>query len=118
MAFVTIEDLYGSCEIIVFDSCYNKSSNLLLEENIVVVEGRLSVREDEETKIVANKITSIDDTVVGEPQRIQIERKEKILTLDITNLEETTKAKLRGTIRFFSGDKNNIKLQIEENGEL
>ena len=37
MAFVTIEDLYGSTEVIVFDSCYSKSQNVLIEENIVLV---------------------------------------------------------------------------------
>ena len=58
MAFVTVEDLYGSCEIIVFDSCYGRANGILLEENIVIIEGRLSIREDEETKIVANKIPS------------------------------------------------------------
>jgi len=40
MAFVTIEDLYGTTEIIVFDSCYNRSSSILLVDNIVLVEGR------------------------------------------------------------------------------
>ena len=63
MAFVTIEDLYGSCEIIIFDSTYTKAMNLLVIDNIVLVEGRLSIREDDEAKIVANNIRmfNIDD---------------------------------------------------------
>ena len=40
-----------------------------------------------------------------------------MLTLDITNLEEEQKAKLRGAIRFFSGEKSNIEVQVLDNGE-
>ena len=100
MAFVTVEDLYGPTEIIVFESCYQNCSTILQNDNIVLVEGRLSIREDEEPKIVAKEI-----------REFTIKNK-KILSLDITNLNEETKEKLRGAIKFFSGDKNNITLQI------
>ena len=62
MAFMTVEDLYGSTEIIVFDSCYSKAQNILLDENIVLIDGRLSIREDEPVKIVANNITEFSET--------------------------------------------------------
>ena len=104
MAFVTIEDLYGSCEIIVFENCYMKCSNELIDENIVLVEGRLSVREDEETKIVAREITKLSDN------------KKKALIINITKLDEKQKDKLRGALKFFAGDKNNIQVKIV-NGE-
>ena len=57
MAFITVEDLYGTTEIILFESAYQNSSNSLVEENVVMIEGRLSIREDEDVKIIANKIT-------------------------------------------------------------
>ena len=104
MAFVTIEDLYGTCEVIVFENCYAKCSNLLIEDSIVLVEGRLSVREDDSTTIIAREITELKENT------------SKILNLNITNLPEEQKDKLRGIIKFFVGDKNNIMLQIE-NGE-
>lgn len=44
MAFVTVEDLYGTVEIIVFENCYQEASKYLVEESIVMVEGRLSIR--------------------------------------------------------------------------
>ena len=104
MAFVTIEDLYGQAEIIVFDSCYQNCSSILMEENIVLVEGRLSIREDEEPKIVARTISPF------------AEIKSKVFELDITDANEETKNRLKGAIHFFQGDKNNIQLQIV-NGE-
>jgi DNA polymerase-3 subunit alpha len=61
MAFMTVEDLYGTVEIIIFDSVFSRSSNILVNENIILIEGRLSMREEEEVKIVANKITEIKE---------------------------------------------------------
>lgn len=36
----------------------------------------------------------------------------KILSINITNLSEEQKDKLRGAIKFFTGDRNNTQLQI------
>lgn len=123
MAFMTVEDLYGSTEIIVFDSCYSKAQNILLDENIVLIDGRLSIREDEPVKIVANSITefnaeNINNVNVQGSNSEAIKQKPKALILDITNANEMQKDKLRGAIRFFSGDRNNIAVQVNINGEL
>lgn len=106
MAFVTIEDLYGSAEVIVFENCYQTSSNSLVEDNIVLVEGRLSIREDEEVKIVAREISDFG-----------VKRK-KVLEVNITNMEKPQKENLRGMIKFFSGDKNNVPIQVIEKEEI
>ena len=100
MAFVTVEDLYGSVEIIIFENCYMQCSNELIDENIVLVEGRLSVREDEETKIVAREIKKLTDN------------KKQSLNINITNLTEEQKDRLRGALKFFTGDANNMQVQI------
>lgn len=105
MAFITIEDLYGQCEIIAFENCYQMCSNILTNENVVLVEGRLSIREDEDVKIVANKITEFKENNINNKVKI-----------DVTNLSEKQKSRLRGIIKFFSGEKNNKVLQIQ-NGE-
>ena len=106
MAFVTVEDLYGTVEIIVFENCYQESSKYLVEESIVMVEGRLSIREDDEPKIVARTIKPFGDN------------KQKILTIDINGMNELQKDKLRGLIRFFHGERNNMPVQIMEDGDL
>jgi len=106
MAFVTIEDIYGQIEIIAFENVYMSAQNYLIEENIVLVEGRLSIREDEATKIVASKISNFEDT------------KPKTLHLNITNISEKQKSKLRGAIKFFNGEKNNIPVVIEIHEEI
>ena len=106
MAFATIEDLYGSAEIIIFENAYQNAANLLVTDNIVLVEGRLSIREDEDVKIVARDIKELSEA----------EYKQKILKINITNLDENAKKKLRGALKFFSGEKNNTPVQVI-NGE-
>ncbi len=118
MAFVTIEDLYGPCEIIVFDSCYGRCNNILFDENIVVVEGRLSIREDEPIKIVANSIRELkeNEQVPQEGVEQSKQSKPKLLSLNIETATEEQKAKLRGAIKFFMGDKNNIAVEVIDEG--
>ena len=108
MAFTTIEDLYGQCEIIVFENCYQMCSNILTDESIVLVEGRLSIREDEDVKIVANKIIEFKGENSG--------KSSNVLKINITNLSEEQKDKLRGAIKFFAGDRNNVRIDIQ-NGD-
>ena len=105
MAFVAIEDLYGTAEIICFENAYINAGKSLVEDNIVLVDGRLSIREDDTTTIIANEIRDFG------------ERKQKILSLDITDATEEEKNRLRGALRYFYGDKNNINVQIYINGQ-
>ncbi len=55
MAFLTIEDMYGSIECIVFPRTYENYNNLLAEDGLIVIEGRLSISEVEEPKIICEK---------------------------------------------------------------
>jgi DNA polymerase-3 subunit alpha len=59
MAFVGVEDLYGSTEVVVFSECYAKSKDCIAEDAVVVVRGKLNFKEDEAPKIIASKITPI-----------------------------------------------------------
>ena len=81
MAFVTIEDLYGTVDVLVFESVYMKSQSSLMEENIVLVKGRLSIRDGEKTVIIANDITNFG------------EKKSKVLYLNITRNRRRNKIK-------------------------
>lgn len=117
MAFVTLEDFYGVAEVIIFDSVYSKVSNFIIEDNIILVEGRLSIREEEPVKIVASSIKefSTDDDKNVNKTNIKL-NKIKTVSIDITNLSEEQKEKLRGAIKFFSGDRVNVKMEIVDNG--
>ena len=56
MAFVTLEDLYGSTELLIFPKVYEKYRHLLEPDTLVTVYGHLSVREDEPIKLLADAL--------------------------------------------------------------
>ena len=101
MAFITIEDLYGTAEIIAFENAVINAGKSIIEENIVVVDGRLSIRDDQEPTIIANEIKDLG------------KEKTNVITFDITNYTEEQKEKLRCAIKYFSGDRNNMNVQVK-----
>ena len=113
MAFVSLEDYYGTAELVIFDSVYNRCETLLFEDNIVLVEGRLSIKEDEDAKIIVQNIKEFSESNdSSEP------KKKTTIQIDITELTEEQKEKLRGAIKFFTGDKNNMKLNILDKAQV
>lgn len=60
MAFLEVEDLYGSIEIIVFPKILKQYNTIVNEENIVYIKGRLNIQEDN-AKIIAEEIKDIND---------------------------------------------------------
>ncbi|MDZ7859713.1 MAG: DNA polymerase III subunit alpha [Candidatus Krumholzibacteriota bacterium] len=63
MAFVGMEDFLGSFEVIVFSSCYQSCREELREENLVVIKGKISSKDRGESKVIADKIFSIDSAL-------------------------------------------------------
>ncbi len=61
MAFVTIEDVYGSVETIVFPKDLERYGSILQEDAKVFVAGRVSVEEDRDAKLVLERAASFDD---------------------------------------------------------
>jgi DNA polymerase-3 subunit alpha len=59
MAFLQLDDKYGEIEIIVFAKQYVKFSELLAEDAAVIVEGKISVEDNEECKILLSKVTPL-----------------------------------------------------------
>ena len=56
MAFITVEDLYGSVEVVVFPDCYEKKKELLSTDSKVFVKGRANVEEDRAGKVICQDI--------------------------------------------------------------
>ena len=56
MAFLTIEDLIGSVEVIVFPRDYKHNANLLEQENKVFVRGKVAAEDDRASKLICEKI--------------------------------------------------------------
>ncbi len=61
MAFVRIEDMTASVEVVVFSDLYRKSVEAIRSEKPIIVIGRLDREDDERIKLVAEDISTIDD---------------------------------------------------------
>ena len=61
MAFLQLEDLLGSIEVVVFPRDYERYSAKLTEENKVFVRGRVSLEEDKDGKLICERITGFDE---------------------------------------------------------
>lgn len=70
MAFLTLEDVVGSIEIIVFPKLLSKFANKIINGSTVMVGGRLSVREEENPKIILDFIESAEQIQVNNNKRV------------------------------------------------
>lgn len=84
MAFITIEDLYGTIEVILFPRDYEKYKNLLVEDAKVFVQGKVNVEEDKPAKLICQNLYSFEEV---EKLYIQFENKEEYMKQEIGLLE-------------------------------
>ena len=56
MAFVTLEDLLGTVEVVVFPRDYEKNRNLLEVDRKVFIKGRVSEEDDKPSKLICEKV--------------------------------------------------------------
>jgi DNA polymerase-3 subunit alpha len=61
MAFITIEDLTGTIEVIVFPNSYDAARSFIYEGNKVFVKGRVQAEEEKDAKLICQDIKSFDD---------------------------------------------------------
>ena len=102
MAFVTLEDFDGSMNVIVFAKTYSLYKPVLFEDAIVYMEGRISIKDDDEPSIVALKFKLISapediDTIAYTDYGNKLkERNLNMVTME--NFKEKVSKKLTITI--------------------
>ena len=93
MAFVKLEDLYGVVECIVFPSTYERYNKFIQEDGLVVIEGRISISEVDEPKIIAEKVSSLNTFKKG-----------KVYLKIASNSPSNTFDKLKYILRKYNGE--------------
>lgn len=101
MAFLQVEDLVGSVEVIVFPRDYEKYGNAVMEDSKVFIKGRVSVEEDKDAKLVCEQITTFEQM----PKKLWI----KFPTKDAFEQKRDT---LFGILRGEEG-KDNVVIYVE-----
>lgn len=96
MAFVTLEDLQGTIEVIIFADLYREIATLLKSEEPVLVSGTLGNDEDK-VRVIASKVRPLSDLMNEKMRSIHI-----LLTTDSVSRENITK--MKGLIQSYSGE--------------
>ena len=73
MAFLTIEDLYGSMEVVVFPRDYEKNSEKLVVDSKVFVKGRVQVEDEKDGKLIGSQIYTFEEV----PRRLTVYFRDK-----------------------------------------
>ena len=95
MAFVTLEDLHGSVEIIVFSALYAKVYDLLTEDSSVLVRGHLQ-KDENSVKILADTVIPMDKAEETWSTSIHF-------NLDITRTDKALLEKLKDIFNRYPG---------------
>ncbi len=95
MAFVQLEDLTGSVEVVVFNSTYAAARGLLVEDAVLAVKGRVDHKQQGETKLVALEVTAFEAVP---------ERREVRLKVDARSAPAGVIRELAGVVRDFPGE--------------
>ena len=102
MAFVTVEDLYGSLEIVVFPKVFAQYGALIREGEVIAVTGTLSVEEESDAKLLANRVFK-PGTVAPKPEP-QKKRARRGLYLKFESNTDPRLEKAKTITSIFEGD--------------
>ena len=91
MAFLTVEDLMGTVEIVVFPRDYEKWQTLINEDARVFIQGRVNAEDDKPSKLILEKVRAFDNI----PREIWIQFKDRE---DYAQKEQELLNYLRGSV--------------------
>ena len=116
MAFVTVEDLYGSIECVCFPKVYEKMRSFLEVDKVVTLTGKISIDEEKAPVIIAENVQEFSLEAITEKQTaannnatkqtpiIQKSDSEKKLWLNVTQLIDEDVEELMETLTFYAGE--------------
>ena len=101
MAFVTVEDLYGTIEVVFWQNMFQKFKDLLVVDNIVKVAGKLSVREGVKPSVMVDNIEKM--TSGAEPKQVAPSEKPKTLYLKFNTKDDSLKTDILDILKSYPG---------------
>ncbi|MGN0822430.1 MAG: DNA polymerase III subunit alpha, partial [Candidatus Gallimonas sp.] len=120
MAFVTVEDLYGSVECVAFPKVYERIKSCLSTDTIVSLNGKVDIDPEKAPVIILDSMKEVTEEAsadAGSAQTAQTaaeERKEQVLWLDARSLPESDFEEL---IEMITGYEGEVKAKILHGGK-
>ena len=104
MAFITVEDLTGTIEVLAFPKILLKCSQAVRENAVVVISGRVSYKEDEASKVIAEEITEIDEFGTEKESSSCNKNTKNELWLRLSSMKSPAFEETRNLLSIFEGD--------------
>ncbi len=109
MAIITVEDVYSSIECVLFPKVYERFKDKIEDDAIIVVSGRLQLRDDEKPTIVVDKLEVFDENADSDYEEganeVETFKKEKeTLYVKIDNENEDLQDEVMEIIVSYPGD--------------
>ena len=126
MAFVTVEDLYGTVECVCFPKVYDKIRHFLDADTVVSVSGKISIDDEKAPVIIVDKMTEfspeeemqappsgqmslpVADVQNAQPSAAILQPqkpdKDKTLWLNVSDLDELDLEELMETLTYYEGE--------------
>lgn len=120
MAYATLEDMYGSLELVVFPRVLESSRSLLRAGQVVMVRGRLNAREDEAPKVLVSEISSApspDAIPAALPEQKPRSVTNPGIYLKIPSLTGEEWHRVQKLLRVFDGQ-TPVYLRVSDTGKL
>ena len=108
MAFLSLEDLVGNIEVIVFPRDYEKNADKIKEDNKVFIKGKISVEEDKDAKLICQSIVSFDE--IPKKLWIQFQTKEDYLSVNDELMELLKESDGKDTVIIYIKSTNEKKI--------
>ena len=103
MAFITVEDLSGSMEVLAFPKVLLAASEAVHDNAVVVIKGRVSYKEDEPSKLIADSIVDVERY---EPDKIKTDIKstKNGLWLKLSSMRSESFEEAKNLLQIFEGN--------------
>lgn len=103
MAFITVEDLSGSMEVLAFPKVLLAASEAMHDNAVVVIKGRVSYKEDEPSKLIADSIVDVERY---EPDKIKTDIKstKNGLWLKLSSMRSESFEETKNLLQIFEGN--------------
>ncbi len=122
MAFITIEDMFGSIECVCFPKIYEKIRGFLETDRVVSLSGKISIEEEKLPVIILDKMTeftldegtethaetkevkAFEQERTAKPQSAEKADKDKKLWLNVSGMEDEDVEELLETLSYYGGE--------------
>ena len=103
MAFITVEDLSSSMEVLAFPKVLLAASEAVHDNAVVVIKGRVSYKEDEPSKLIADSIVDVERY---EPDKIKTDIKstKNGLWLKLSSMRSESFEETKNLLQIFEGN--------------